>query len=55
MDHFFCFNSTVSYTCITSQISFPKVFLSIEYLVASSNALCASPTAPAATCEKGAY
>lgn len=36
----------------TSHISLPKVFLSMEYLVASSNALCAKPTAPEATFNK---
>ena len=34
---------------ITSISSFPKVLLSRAYLVASSKARCASPTAPAAT------
>jgi len=34
---------------ITSTSSFPNVFLSRAYLVASSRALWASPTAPAAT------
>ena len=33
----------------TSQIAFPMVFLSNEYFMASSKALCAKPTAPAAT------
>lgn len=46
---------TSTYTCIninfTSQMSFPIVFLSMEYLVASSKALWAKPTAPAATCQ----
>lgn len=32
-------------------MSFPIVFLSMEYLVASSKALWAKPTAPAATCQ----
>ena len=35
---------------LTSAINLPKVFLSREYLVASSSALCARPVAPAATC-----
>ena len=34
---------------LTSQINFPMVFLSMEYFVASSIALWARPTAPAAT------
>lgn len=33
----------------TSTMGFPKVFLSSAYLVASSSARLASPTAPAAT------
>lgn len=34
----------------TSAMSFPKVFLSSAYFVASSRARCAKPVAPAATC-----